>query len=398
MYEDVGTGPGTGLREGSRMKKMPPLCAAFALLVLWNAAASAGSATVVYADDVDQWRVDVYAGCPSAGGALQGPLKEAGIHTSGTMCFLPDGQAFLCGNGVVMTVTSGGTVRLFAGTPGLPGHQDGPVAEALLGRQISMVPDGKGGFFIGDRSNRCIRRIRQTGGRWVVQTVAGDPKKPQWKGKPVDGAGAAAVFRYLHSNVVADDAGSAYIMDDNYLRRIDPEGRVVTLNPDRTKGKPASGPLASARFSLIMGGGLAWDGKGCIYVADRWNFCVQKVSVKEKTTTIVAGPARGYRDGPAGKAGFHGGTTHIVYDPYRTRVYVTGADDWGLRALAEGVVRTIAGGNKRARGFEGPAKETQVHWCGVRAVDPRPPHDIYFHSNGGPWRGVLGRLFKAGDR
>jgi hypothetical protein len=66
-------------------------------------------------------------------------------------------------------------------------------------------------------------------------------------------------------------------------------------------------------------------------------------------------------------------------------------DDNGLRVWEKGFVKTIAGGRNN-KGFEGPAKETNVVWCHVTAVDPLPPHDIYFNSGGNPWAGRTGKL------
>ena len=204
---------------------------------------------VEYVKDIGDWRVDVFAGAANADGFLQGPLREAGIgRNAWSMCFFPDGQAFLAVDGVIMTVTKDGIVRFLAGTPGLVGYQDGPASQVLLGRQISICPDGKGGLYVGDRSNRCLRRLTQKEKQWVVETVAGDPTKPAseeqlkrvreegalpaaGKSDLVDSQGKEARFSYLHANVIADRDGNAYLMDSNYLRRISPQGKVETLNP-----------------------------------------------------------------------------------------------------------------------------------------------------------------------
>ncbi len=188
-------------------------------------------------------------------------------------------------------------------------------------------------------------------------------------------------------------------MDKNFLRKVTPDGKVQTLNPNGGTGKPGDGDLAAARFSLIMGAAICFGEGGKLYVADRWNFCVRAVDLAAGKVSTVAGPNRGsgYVDGPARSAGFHGGTTHMVYDPYRKLLYPTGADDWGLRAFDGTSIKTMAGGGRRSKsaGLEGPAKDASLHWTGVRAVDPRPPHDIYF-SSGNAWNGLIGRLYRAG--
>lgn len=374
---------------------------------------------IEYVADIDDWRVDVFAGAANADGFVQGQLRQAGIgRGTWSMCFFPDGQAFLALDGLIMTVTKDRIVRFVAGTPGVTGYQDGPAAQALLGRQISICPDGRGGLYIGDRSNRCLRRLTCKEKQWVVETVAGGPHHPpseeqlRWvreenklppptlKADLIDGPGKKARFSYLHSNVIADSEGNAYLMDSNYLRRITPQGIVETLNPKGGTGLPAkeeTEPLESAKFRLIMGGGMCFDGDGNIYVADRWNHCIRKVDLRRKTVSIAVGPGSGYVDGPERKSGFHDSPGLIVYDPYRKRFYTTGVDDWGLRTWEKGFMKTIAGGSNKNKGLEGPAKDSLIQWGRVIAVDPRPPHDIYFYSGGPLWNGRIGRLYRPAD-
>lgn len=353
---------------------------------------------VIYVDDIDQWRAEIFAGSANAGGVLEGPSMEAGFSHGGSLCFMPSGEGYFANDGVIFYISREGTFRFFAGIPGVFGCQDGPVEYATLGRQISICLDGKGGFYIGDRSNRCIRRLTKKGNQWVIETVAGNFQKPEWNGKPVDDIREKAVFRYLHSNVIADKNGIAYIMDNNFLRRITTDGKVETLNPHGGSGKPDDSPLESARFNLIMGGGMCFGDDGCIYVADRWNHCIRKVDMNAKQVTIVVGPGGGYRDGHEKKCGFHDSPGYIVYDPYRKRFNTNGVDDWGLRVWQNSEMRTIAGGNTNKDQFiEVPAKDSRMAWCGVYAIHPLPPHEIYFWSGHG-WKNRIGRLFKPSDR
>lgn len=378
---------------------MLSLCAlAAAFAGGWNISADAAGKRpankTVYVDDIDQWRVEVFAGAANPHGFIQGPRLEAGFGRGGSMCFLPSGEGFMASAGVVMILQRNGTIRWLAGVPGLYGAQDGPVTRATLGRQLSISLDGRDGLYLGDRSNRCIRRLFKKDNRWTVATVAGDPTKPEWRRRPVDGTGRAAIFKYLHSNIIADKDGNAYIMDRNFLRRITPAGKVETLNPKGGPGKPDDAPLETARFNLIMGGGMCFGPDGNIYVADRWNHCIRKVDLTAKRVTVAVGPGRGYRDGPEKACGFHDSPGHIVYDAYRNRFNTNGVDDWGVRVWEKGFMRTIAGGNRRNKGFAGPAKQASLHWAGTRGIDPRPPHDIYFYS-GKMWQGRLGRLYKV---
>jgi len=112
--------------------------------------------------------------CPILTRCSRDRRARSGFREPVQMCFENDGRAFLVTEGVVLALKDG-VFRYVAGTPGLPGYRDGSAAEALLGRQLSICPDGRGGFYIGDRSNRCLRRLRRGGPGWVIETVAGDP-------------------------------------------------------------------------------------------------------------------------------------------------------------------------------------------------------------------------------
>jgi hypothetical protein len=379
-----------------------------------SAAAAAVEEHVEYVSGIDTWRVEVFAGALNPGGLLEGPAREAGFRPPIQMCFLSSGQAFIATEGVIFTLTPDRVVRYFIGTPDLPGYQDGPAEQALLGRQFTVCSDGGGGLFVGDRSNRCLRRVTRRGQRWFIETVAGDPTKPPSelqllrvreegalpptkKLDIIDGIGKQARFSYLHANVIADAQGNAYLMDSDFLRRVTPEGKVETLNPKGGTGAPTANqePLESAHFRLIMGGGMTFGGDGNIYVADRWNHCIRKVDLQKKVVTVAVGPGRGYRDGPEKECGFHDSPGYVLYDRYRKRFYTNGVDDWGLRTWENGRMKTIAGGVRTNNALEGPARAAGTHWCGVLAVDPLPPHDIYFWSNSPNWRGRIGKLFRV---
>jgi hypothetical protein len=389
---------------------------AWVLILTASFAAGQAGEQVRLAGDIDQWRVEIFSGAHNPGGLLQGPLLGAGHDRRGPMAFLPTGEACTAGEGVVFIFTRDGVVRFLAGDPDQPGYRDGPAGEALLGRDLTVAADSQGGVFIADRSNRCVRRAVRKDGRWFIETVAGHashpadprllktvrderPMKPGAREEPFasDGVGRDATFHYLHSNVVADRRGNAYVIDADFLRRVTPEGHVETLNPLGGTGPPANPagePLRSARFRLIMRGMICFDDADNLYVADRWNHCIRKVDLARRIVTVVVGPGRGYVDGPAEAAGFHDSPGHVAYDPFRRRLYANGVDDWGLRALKGASMQTIAGGDRRNRAIEGAAREAGIHWAGVRAVDPRPPHDIYFWSGGRGWQGRIGRLYR----
>jgi hypothetical protein len=337
------------------------------------------------------------------------------------MCFLAPDEAYIAGQGVIFRLIQDETVSYFAGSTEMTGYQDGPVAAALFGLELSICPDGSGGLYVSDRFNRCIRRIHRKDGQWIVTTLAGDPANPlsshllrlvrdespelqipaaaYASRSSHDGWGTTATFSYLHSNVIADPKGNLYVMDADFLRSISPLGQVQTLNPKGGSGNPGADgePLQSAHFRLLMKSGMGFGGDGLLYVADRWNHCVRRIDLENGTVATVIGPGRGYVDGPSSEAGFHDSPGHITLDPFRNRLHVNGVDDWGLRVWDGSFIRTLAGGKRGNRALEGPASEIGFHWGGTHAIDPQEPHVIYFWSNQEEWRGRIGRLYEKVD-
>lgn len=47
---------------------------------------------VIYVDDIDQWRAEIFAGSANAGGFLEGPAMESGFSHGGSLYFLPSGD------------------------------------------------------------------------------------------------------------------------------------------------------------------------------------------------------------------------------------------------------------------------------------------------------------------
>lgn len=239
------------------------LCAALFVAAAAGSAVAQGVAEhVEYVDDIDNWSVEVFSGAANGGGFLQGPREQAGHDRSGPMVFLLSGEAFTAGGGVIFVITKDEVVRYLAGDPELPGYRDGPASEALLGADLSLCDDRRGGLYIADRSNRCLRRAHQIDGQWVVETVAGSPhnradrkllqltrdESPMQPGAgeerfASDGQGGKATFHYLHSNVITDEKGNAYLIDADYLRRITPG----TTDCGPAAWRPSS-PWARASF------------------------------------------------------------------------------------------------------------------------------------------------------
>src|SRR5438477_202481 len=117
---------------------------------------------------------------------------------------------------------------------------------------------------------------------------------------------ATAANFHAPSGVAVDGAGTIYITDyySDTVRRIDSAGVVTTLAGVPLVAGSADGSGAEARFDHPVG--LAVDGAGNIYVADRVNDTIRKITPAGQVTTFAGSAgAVGATDGTGSAARFN---------------------------------------------------------------------------------------------
>ena len=233
-------------------------------------------------------------------------------------------------NSSIRRVTPDGVVTTILGD-GTTGFANGDVSVAKLALPWKSCVDKYGNIFIADRDNHAIRKIDVNG---LVSTVAGTGVAGY-----VDGPGAEAKFSQP-IDVAVDANGVLYVADNSNhkIRKITPEGVVSTL-----AGGAAGfidGDVATALFRNPSG--VAVDGAGNVYVADRLNHRIRKIDITSGQVSTIAGAGTaGSRDGLVGEAQFNG--------PYGVDVDVDGSvivADLGnnkIRMIVDGTVTTVAG-------------------------------------------------------
>jgi hypothetical protein len=186
----------------------------------------------------------------------------------------------------IKKVTLQGEVSPYAGT-GSPGLQDGAAASAQFDGPSGITTDSFGNIYVSEYYNSTIRRITQAG---VVSTFAG-------KGRTTgatDGVGADARFGNP-LGLAADIADAVYVADyqNHLIRRISPEGNVVTIGGQGGSTGNADGAGSVARFNLPAG--VAVDRAGNVYVADMQNNVIRKgvpsVIPTPRRPAIISGPS-----------------------------------------------------------------------------------------------------------
>ncbi|MEJ1972626.1 MAG: hypothetical protein WDM96_09250 [Lacunisphaera sp.] len=149
-----------------------------------------------------------------------------------------------------------------------------------------------------------------------------------------DGPAAQARFNHPHG-LARDQAGNVYVADkqNHTIRKITPEGVVSTLAGSPGLSGSADGTGGAARFDTPKG--LAVDGSGNVYVADSMNYTVRKITPAGMVTTLAGQPGKlGYADGPAGSARFN-------------FVAQIAADSAGNVFVADHGIRRISAGRSR---------------------------------------------------
>jgi sugar lactone lactonase YvrE len=265
------------------------------------------------------------------------------------------------GNFTIRKVTPRGVVTTMAGIAGIPARStifgylssaadaDGTgndarfgalIIDPFFGYQFTYGPEGiaadpVGNLYVADTYNGTIRKITAAG---VVTTFAGLAGSYG----ALDGVGSAARF-YSPSAIATDSAGNVYVADEasQLIRKVSAAGVVKTLAGMAMSAGSADGTNSTARFNHPAG--IAVDGSGTIYVADRYSHTIRKVTPAGVVTTLAGLAANpGNVDGTGSAARFYY-PMGLAVDSAKN-VYVADGDNSTIRKITPtGVVTTLAG-------------------------------------------------------
>lgn len=175
----------------------------------------------------------------------------------------------------------------------------------------------------------------------------------------VDGPALTARFGEP-SGVAVDGQGTVYVADrTNSAIRMIADGQVSTLAGDGTAGF-LDGPAAQARFDHPEG--LCLDSLGDLYIVDTGNYRLRKISGGQ-VTTVAGNGQPGFADGPALQAMLAGLSSCAVDDQGR----IIADSEGRIRLVHEGQVTTVAGTGQH--GFaDGPAESAKFSYISGIAV------------------------------
>ncbi len=279
------------------------------------------------------------AGFPGLSGSVDGFDEAARFNLPTGLTTDGAGNVFVAdrGNHVIRRIAPDGSVTTLAGSAGSSGSGDGDGAAARFNGPHGVVADGAGNLFVSDTGNHTVRKIVIATG--TVSTFAGSASE----GAFLDGVGPAARFN-SPAGLGIDGTGNVYVtdFDSHVVRKITPGADVTTLAGSAGLNGTADASGSAARFYRPFG--VAIDALGNAYVADTGNSLVRKVVISTSAVSTLAGSVAigGNADGAGELARFlsaSGVTTDSLGN-----VYVADRLDHTIRKVtAAGVVTTFAG-------------------------------------------------------
>jgi uncharacterized protein (TIGR03437 family) len=199
-------------------------------------------------------------------------------------------------DGALVTVVGTG-ISGFSGDGGLPAH-------AQLSFPAGLALDLQGSLLIADSGNHLVRKVTQTGISSIAKAATptglafdslgalyiADPSANQVVKIPANGA-PGLLLSAAAQDVVFSPDGNLYAAVASMVLRVDAASAVTTRAGGGGLAYGDSGSAASARLNHPAG--VAMDSSGNLYIADRDNNRIRRVSADGTITTVVGTGASG---------------------------------------------------------------------------------------------------------
>ena len=215
-----------------------------------------------------------------------GPATLAELYHPTSVCIDGLGNVYIgdITNARIRKVDTSGIITTFAGN-GIGGYSgDGGTATAAeLWNPTSVTIDAYGNLLIGDAGNYRIRKVDTFG---MISTFAGNGTT----GFGGDGGPATAASLSGWGFVISDALGNVYLGDNSNrrVRKISAGGIINTIAGDGSSGYSGDGgPATSAELQNPLGGTL--DSIGNLYFGDLNNNRVRKIISNNYIPLFTAG-------------------------------------------------------------------------------------------------------------
>ena len=168
--------------------------------------------------------------------------------------------------------------------------------------------------------------------------------------------------------VVKDASGNLYVSDENHfvVRKINAAGIITTYAGIGTEGYSGDGGLAT-KAQLNHPRGLALDAAGNLYIADKNNHCIRKVSVNGIISTVIG---KGYGDSLAATNAVLNNPVQAIKDANGNMFIIDQINNRIRKVNSNGVITTYAGnGQTGYSGDGGPATQASFNVITGIALD-----------------------------
>jgi len=267
-----------------------------------------------------------------ATGSADGSGVEASFSYPQGVAVGPSGNVYVADTNSlkIRKITPQGLVTTLAGN-GLSGYEDGIGTQARFYGPLGVAADASGNVWVADQDDgfgdgQYMKKIRPDG--VVVNMILYPGFNPI--ALAVDDSGSLYVLDLDGSlwkistdlrwsllttvvpspyasfstawGVAVDGAANVYFSGRDKIQKITPDGTVTTL---AGSGNPGSADGAGTSASFRGPKGLAVDSSGNVYVADRGNNTIRKVTSSGIVTTLAGSASPGTADGTGTAASFN---------------------------------------------------------------------------------------------
>ncbi len=277
-----------------------------------------------------------------------GPATGAELYFPTDVVFDKRGNMYIAdGNSCIRKIeTVSGIIKTVAGNGKLGKSGDGgPATDAQLSFPTGLTLDASGNIYIADLFNNQIRKVNVATG--IITTVAGNGHKALSNKGGYSGDGGPATNAELDApeGIAIDIHGNLYIADcnNNVIRKVAAStGIITTIVGNGAKGY--SGDNGKANVATLSGpSSIAFDAGNNLFIADRDNNVIRKVSMATGIITTMAGTASsGYSgDGGLAMAARLSGPRSISFDASGNMYIADFYNNAVRRVSPTGIITTI---------------------------------------------------------